>query len=132
MVSEIAKTAIQMIGRGPAPGGHRGTGGPRRIGAGAVFVDVREPEEWQHGHIDGTVAHPGGCSSSSPTRSPRHKRPWTPARRVIVVCASGARRLAGRPDPQDNGLHDVAVLDGGLKAWTEAGLPTNEHEYSGV
>jgi 3-mercaptopyruvate sulfurtransferase SseA len=30
------------------------------------------------------------------------------------------------------GYGDVAVLGGGLKGWTEAGLPTNEHEYSGI
>lgn len=27
---------------------------------------------------------------------------------------------------------DVTILDGGLQAWTEAGLPTGEHEYSGI
>jgi 3-mercaptopyruvate sulfurtransferase SseA len=30
------------------------------------------------------------------------------------------------------GYQDVEVLDGGLKAWTAAGLPTCEHEYSGI
>jgi 3-mercaptopyruvate sulfurtransferase SseA len=30
------------------------------------------------------------------------------------------------------GDEDVAVLDGGLKGWTAAGLPTDEHEYSGI
>ena len=33
---------------------------------------------------------------------------------------------------KDMGYDDVAVLDGGLKAWTAAGLPTNEHEYAGI
>ena len=33
---------------------------------------------------------------------------------------------------KDMGYEDVAVLDGGLKGWTDAGLPTNEHEYSGI
>jgi 3-mercaptopyruvate sulfurtransferase SseA len=27
---------------------------------------------------------------------------------------------------------DVAILDGGLKGWTGAGLPVNEHEYAGI
>ena len=30
------------------------------------------------------------------------------------------------------GYDDVALLDGGLKGWIEAGLPTHEHEYAGI
>jgi 3-mercaptopyruvate sulfurtransferase SseA len=30
------------------------------------------------------------------------------------------------------GYDNVAVLDGGLKGWTDAGLPINEHEYAGI
>ena len=33
---------------------------------------------------------------------------------------------------KEMGYDDVAVLDGGLKAWIDAGLPTNDHEYSGI
>jgi 3-mercaptopyruvate sulfurtransferase SseA len=30
------------------------------------------------------------------------------------------------------GYGDVAVLAGGVKGWVAAGLPVNEHEYSGI
>jgi 3-mercaptopyruvate sulfurtransferase SseA len=30
------------------------------------------------------------------------------------------------------GYENIAVLDGGLKAWMAPGLPTNEHEYAGI
>jgi hypothetical protein len=53
----MTKTAMQMIGEAQA---QVGTVEPEKaadeLGAGAVFVDVREPEEWQHGHIDGSMA----------------------------------------------------------------------------
>ncbi len=55
-----------------------------------------------------------------------------PANRVIVVCASGARASLAALTLKYMGDEDVALLDGWLKAWTDAGLPTNEHEYSGI
>lgn len=102
-------------------------------GSSAVFVDVREPEEWQHGHIDGSVPAPRGLLEffADPT-SPRHKEALDPGRRVIVVCASGARAALAALTLKTMGYGDVAVLDGGLKAWIAAGLPTNEHEYAGI
>ena len=99
----------------------------------AVFVDVREAEEWQHGHIEGSVPAPRGLLEffADPT-SPRHKKELDPARRVIVVCASGARAALAGMTMKDMGYENVAVLAGGLKGWTEAGLPTCEHDYSGI
>ena len=99
----------------------------------AVVVDVREPEEWQHGHIDGAVAAPRGLLEffADPS-SPRHNEALDPTRRTIVVCASGARASLAASTLHDLGYQDVAVLEGGLKGWTDAGLPTNEHEYAGL
>ena len=101
--------------------------------ANAVLVDVREAEEWQNGHIDGAIPAPRGLLEffADPT-NPRHKQGLEPGRRVIVVCASGARASLAALTLKDMGYQDVAVLDGGLKAWTTAGLPTCEHEYSGI
>ena len=89
----MTKTAMQMIGEARA---QVGTVAPKEaadeLDAGAVFVDVREPEEWQHGHIDGSVPAPRGLLEffADPT-SPRHKDQLDPDRRTIVLCASGAR-----------------------------------------
>jgi len=47
-----------------------------------------------------------------------------PANRVIVVCASSARASLAALALKDMGYEDVAVLDGWLKAWTDASLPT--------
>lgn len=99
----------------------------------AVLLDVREPEEWQHGHIDGSVPAPRGLLEflADPT-SPRHKSGLDPARRVIVVCASGTRATFAAATLKTLGYADPVVLEGGIKAWMEAGLPTNEHEYTGI
>ena len=99
----------------------------------AALLDVREPEEWQHGHIDGSVPAPRGLLEflADPT-SPRHKSGLDPARRVIVVCASGTRATFAAATLKALGYVDPVVLEGGIKAWTAAGLPTNEHEYTGI
>lgn len=129
------KTAIEMIGEArslvgtvsPADASTELTAGS------AVAVDVREPDEWQHGHIDGSVPAPRGLLEffADPT-SPRHKELLDPARRTIVVCASGARAALAAATLKSMGYDDVVVLEGGLKGWTETGLPTCEHEYSGI
>ena len=131
----MTKTAIEMITAAKA---EVGAVAPKdaadELANGAsVFVDVREPEEWQHGHIDGSVPAPRGLLEffADPT-SPRHKETLDPSRRVIVVCASGARATLAAATLKDMGYKDVVVLEGGLKGWTDAGLPTNEHEYSGI
>jgi rhodanese-related sulfurtransferase len=99
----------------------------------AVFVDVREAEEWQHGHIEGSVPAPRGLLEffADPT-SPRHKKELDPTGRVIMVCASGARASLAGLTLKSMGYQDVAVLAGGLKGWTAADLPTCEHDYSGI
>ena len=130
----MTKTALQMIGEARAQVGIVDpTEAGDELSGGAVIVDVREPEEWQHGHIDGAVPAPRGLLEffADPT-SPRHKDALDPRRRTIVLCASGARASLAALTLKTMGYEDVAILDGGLKAWTEAGLPTNEHEYSGI
>ena len=99
----------------------------------AVLVDVREPEEWQHGHIEGSVPAPRGLLEffADPT-SPRYQKALDPNRRVIVVCASGARASLAAVTLKELGYEDVALLKGGLKSWTAAGLPTCEHQYAGI
>ena len=107
--------------------------GADELAKGALLVDIREPEEWLHGHIDGSVPAVRGYLEffADPT-SPRHKEGLDPSRRTIVVCASGARASLAAVTLKQLGYTDVAVLDGGLKAWLAAGLPTTEHEYAGI
>jgi rhodanese-related sulfurtransferase len=93
----------------------------------AVFLDVREPVEWEH-HIAGSVQVPRGLLefAADPT-SARHKSELDPARRVIVYCRSGARAVLAGVTLKSLGYEDVANLDGGINAWREAGLPLAEH-----
>lgn len=130
----MSKTALQLIMDARSQVGMVAADeAADQSGAGAVIVDVREPEEWQHGHIEGSVPAPRGLLEffADPT-SPRHNGKLDPTQRTIVLCASGARASLAALTLKTMGYHDVAVLDGGLKAWTAAGLPIAEHEYTGI
>jgi rhodanese-related sulfurtransferase len=102
-------------------------------GGTAVLVDVRQSTEWDHGHIEGSVPAPRGLLEFfADPASPRHKEELDPARPMVVVCHSGARAALAAATLDDMGYPDVAVLEGGLAAWTAAGLPVTEHEYAGI
>lgn len=106
---------------------------PAQVSAGAVLLDVRETEECQHGHIDESVQIPRGVLESfADPAGPHHPEALDPGRRVIVVCRSGARAALAAVTLQTMGYADVAVLDGGLVAWQDAGLPVVEHAYTDI
>ena len=92
-----------------------------------VFLDVREPVEWEH-HIEGAVQVPRGLLEfAADPASPKHQPELDPTRRVIVYCRSGARAALACATLEDMGFESVANLEGGFGAWQEAGLPVNEH-----
>ena len=101
----------------------------REVAAGeALLVDLREPEELEAtGRIPGAVHVPRGMLEfrADPT-SPYHQEGFDPSRRVILHCASGGRSALAAAALQDMGYENVAHLDGGIKAWTDAGRPVEQ------
>jgi rhodanese-related sulfurtransferase len=92
-----------------------------------IILDVREPVEWER-HIAGALQVPRGLLEFvADPASPRHNDELQPSRRVIVYCASGARAALATLTLQNMGYESVANMDGGLKAWIAADLPTTEH-----
>ena len=92
-----------------------------------IVVDVREPVEWER-HIEGAVQVPRGLLEFVvDPASPRHNPAFEPTRRVILYCASGARAALATHTLKNMGYQNVANMDGGLKAWIAADLPTVEH-----
>jgi len=94
----------------------------------AVLVDVREPSERaQSGYIAGAVEAPRGMLEfwADPT-NPYHREEFDPGRRIILHCASGGRSALAAAALQDLGYDNVAHMDGGFKAWKEAGRPVEQ------
>ncbi|HSJ66007.1 MAG TPA: rhodanese-like domain-containing protein [Gemmatimonadaceae bacterium] len=84
-------------------------------GEDAVYLDVREPGEWNLFRIPGAVLVPlGELEDSVETQVPRDKR-------VVVYCARGNRSAIAADVMQQMGYRDVASLAGGIGAWAYAG-----------
>lgn len=92
----------------------------------AVLVDIRDaPELEDNGRIPGAVHIPRGMLEfRADTTSPLHQPPLDPSTRVILHCASGGRSALAAQTLQEMGYEHVSHLDGGIRAWKEAGKAT--------
>ncbi len=91
-----------------------------------VVIDIRESEELaQNGKIAGSVHAPRGMLEFYADASlPYHKPEFDKEKRIILHCASGGRSALAAKTLKEMGYDNVAHLDGGLKAWKEAGFET--------
>jgi len=95
---------------------------------GALLVDVREPQEREAAAIPGSIAAPRGMLEFYADPSlPYHKEEFEADRRIILHCASGGRSALAAATLKEMGYTNVAHLDGGIKAWQEAGRPTESN-----
>ena len=94
----------------------------------ALLVDLREPgERAENGSIPGAVEAPRGMLEFWPDpTSPYHRDEFDPSRRIILHCASGGRSALAAAMLQDLGYERAAHMDGGFKAWKEAGRPVQD------
>jgi rhodanese-related sulfurtransferase len=82
---------------------------------GVQVVDVRWPNEWAAGHIDG-ARHVRQDELDDRLGELDRERP------VVTVCRSGSRSAVAAGWLRDDGFQ-AENLDGGLEAWAAAGLP---------
>jgi rhodanese-related sulfurtransferase len=80
-----------------------------------LLLDVREPEEYRHGHIPGAKLIPLGELSRRLNELPRN-------REIVCVCRSGNRSHSAARQLIQAG-YTVYNLYGGMLAWANAGLP---------
>ncbi len=82
---------------------------------GLVYLDVREPMEWNLGHIPGAVFIPcGNLESRIEATIPREKK-------IIIYCARGNRSALAADTMQQMGYADVASMSQGIIGWVDAG-----------
>ncbi|MCB5363563.1 rhodanese-like domain-containing protein [Pusillimonas sp. CC-YST705] len=104
----------------------RGKGGPVSVSDAVqtvnrnqgVFVDVRPPDQFKTGTIaqarNVPVADLGAKAGSLPKNKP-----------LIVFCEQGRESIKAAALLRKQGL-DAVSLEGGLKAWTQAGMPLSK------
>ncbi len=84
--------------------------------AGALIVDVRDPNEWAEYHIPGATLIPLATLADHLNELPRDKE-------IIVVCRTGVRSAKGRDMLRGAGFQQVTSLTGGVTMWKAQGYP---------
>src|SRR5438309_10742517 len=81
------------------------------------IVDVREPYEWEAGHIEGAIHIP-----LAEVMAGREQGKLSTDRSVVLVCRSGNRSELATLMLQARGF-EAHNLEGGMERWAAAGLP---------
>lgn len=84
-----------------------------------TILDVRTPDEFAAGHLRDAKNIPLADLASRIGELDKQK-----TKAVVVVCKQGTRADKAVKMLHKAGFDDVVSLDGGLTAWTAAGLPT--------
>ena len=89
---------------------------------GSLVVDVREPDEYESGHIPGAVLVPLSTVLTN-------KSEFESDETVYVVCRSGGRSMQACEMLHDVGISNVVNVAGGTMGWISLGneIVTGEH-----
>ena len=91
--------------------------------AGALLLDVREPEEYAEGHVPGALSLPQGDLAMRLGEVPR-ERP------IYAICRSGARSLRAAQFLKQVGYQAVVSVRGGTEAWQASGRPVETEQLA--
>jgi rhodanese-related sulfurtransferase len=86
-----------------------------------VLIDTREDREWEAGHATGAVhLSKGVIERDVETQIPDKSAT------LVLYCGGGFRSALVADALQKMGYKNAISLDGGWRAWNEAGLPTEK------
>jgi rhodanese-related sulfurtransferase len=126
----VAKTFMQMVGEAKA---EVPSAAPKDVQArqqqGALVIDVQEPDGVKaNGAIPGSMNIPlGVLPIKADTELPEGMREAQLQDRdqeIVVTCAAGGQAALGAKMLKDMGFTNVSYVEGGMRGWKEAGLPT--------
>lgn len=91
-----------------------------RSGRKMALLDVRTPAEHGEIHIDGSHLMPLDRLDASAAKNFTQD-----AEACVLICRSGKRAATAMEKLAASGCDKLQVLEGGVTAWDEAGLPVN-------
>ena len=86
-----------------------------------LLIDVREDHEWAAGHAAGALHLGKGIIERDIEAKVPDKNT-----RLVLYCGGGFRSALAADNLQKMGYTDAISLDGGWKAWQQAGLPVEK------
>ena len=88
---------------------------------GHVLIDVREDREWAEGHAAGAIhLSKGVIERDIETEIPDKSTT------MVLYCGGGFRSALAADELQKMGYKNAISLDGGWRAWNQAGLPVEK------
>ncbi len=88
---------------------------------GHILVDVREDNEWSAGHAAGAVHMSKGTIERDVEKEVPDK-----SKTLVLYCGGGFRSALAADALGKMGYQNVISLDGGWRAWNQAGLPVEK------
>jgi rhodanese-related sulfurtransferase len=92
----------------------------------ALVLDVREPHEWDEGHIPGAILVPlGQLDLVADPSGPRPNPDLTErtAKLIVAHCATGKRSILAADLLQKLGYANVVSMKAGFVGWARQGYP---------
>ncbi len=97
------------------------------LGADTLFIDIREPVEFQRGHIPGAVHLPRGMLEfdlhNVVARNRKNMNVPPEEQPIVLYCGTGGRSALAALTAEALGYKDVKSMNGGIVAWAEARHP---------
>ena len=93
------------------------------MNAGVLLIDVREPGEFEEGHVPGATNIPRGMlefKMSQDEKLADRNRP------ILIYCKTSGRAALSAAALQSLGYVCVHSIAGGFDAWCGAGFPTDK------
>ncbi len=92
------------------------------VESGSLVIDVREPDEYESGHIPGAILVPLSTVSTNTSEFESEET-------VYVVCRSGGRSMQACEILHEVGITNVVNVAGGTIGWISRGneIVTGEH-----
>ena len=90
---------------------------------GALLIDVREPAEYQAGHVPGAVSMPRGTLEFAIWKQLGYPGKVDMNKKIYVQCLTGGRATLAAKQLQDIGFTNVIAVVMDLRVWAKKGYP---------
>lgn len=92
---------------------------------GYEFIDVREADEWEAGHLPSARHYPRGFLEVRADLEHAKRDPWLAdrSRKLVLYCGGGHRSALAAYSLQQMGFDHVVSMAEGWTGWTARGFP---------
>ena len=101
----------------------------KRLTPSTLLIDIREPAEVCRAHIPGAILSPRGLLEfeihALVERTAAASDVAAEDRQIVLYCGTGGRSALAAETLTNMGYRNVMSMDGGIVAWSAAGLPVD-------